>query len=43
VAVVVGNDLGNNGGSQWRTIAGDNMGDSVGNYLGYNDGWVDGG
>jgi hypothetical protein len=37
VAVVVSNDLGEKGGSQWQTMAGDDVGDDVGNDMGDRD------
>ncbi len=38
----MGNDLGNDGRSQWQIMACNDMGDNVGNDMGDNGGQIDG-
>ncbi len=39
--VAVGDDLGNNGGSRLRTMAGDKVGDNMDNDVDDDNGWVE--
>ncbi len=41
--VVVGDDLGDNGGSRWWMTAGDKVGDNMGDDISDKDGRIDGG